>query len=275
MKPLRKLLEFYVNSNIHVSVAVFSLISVFGNIFKIDVFEKAFLLGNLTFCAYHFTRFTNKERYQGGHLLGNWYEKHKRILSVLLLIATVTSVYLFTRIHLSEFYTLLPFAFLTFFYGVPVVKWKGQWMSLRFIPGIKIFVIAIVWAGVVVNFGLLGLEMFVLERVVLFTLVLLFVLLLTIPFDIRDYHYDNKKLKTIPQVLGLRNAQWFSLCIALISILLSGEIFPSVHSVRVYFFIVLVLMLFVAMCKPTRPKYFTAFWVEGIPVFWYLLEVLV
>lgn len=100
---------------------------------------------------------------------------------------------------------LAPFAVLTVFYSMPVSKTARKLFRLREIPYLKIFLIAIVWSAVTVllpvmyetqTFSSTGIRLMLLER-------FLFVLAITIPFDIRDMYTDQEgRLRTIPLTLG-------------------------------------------------------------------------
>lgn len=71
---------------------------------------------------------------------------------------------------------------------------------LRNIPGLKLFLIAFSWAGITVLFPLIQNYMSIrITDWITFIQRFLFVLVITIPFDIRDINYDNNELKTLPQ----------------------------------------------------------------------------
>jgi 4-hydroxybenzoate polyprenyltransferase len=87
--------------------------------------------------------------------------------------------------------------------------------SLRNIPYLKIFLIAGSWAGLSVFWW----RPFNHEALLLFLIRLIIVLVITLPFDIRDIDDDKKKqLKTIPIFLGHQKTMtliFTLLCIAI------------------------------------------------------------
>jgi len=100
---------------------------------------------------------------------------------------------------------LMPIAAVTLFYTLPVFKLKEKLMRLREVPGLKIFLIAFVWASVTVllpviqsegRFDVSHILLMILERS-------LFIFAITIPFDIRDMQADAEVgLKTFPVIIG-------------------------------------------------------------------------
>ena len=100
-------------------------------------------------------------------------------------------------------------------YGLPIFKNGTVWFRLRDVPGLKIFLIASIWA--LVTQGLPDL----MSRQTLNYLALferfLFIFAITIPFDIRDLRFDKFNLVTVPQYFGVRKARWIGIGALLIA----------------------------------------------------------
>lgn len=110
-------------------------------------------------------------------------------------------------------------------YNIPFLTLNGKKIGLRNIPGIKLFLIAFVWACSCVLLPIVELESLhqiqvpLSETVILVAKRFLFVCAITVPFDIRDLFQDKLyELKTIPVVLGEKKAWIF--CQALLGIYL-------------------------------------------------------
>ena len=87
------------------------------------------------------------------------------------------------------------FGLTTFFYAVPFIRSK----NLRNFSGLKIFVVAFVWAGVTVILPFVEAEIDLTADVLLtFFQRILIVVALILPFEIRDIPYDGLNLKTLP-----------------------------------------------------------------------------
>ena len=99
----------------------------------------------------------------------------------------------------------------------------------------------------------------------------LFVLVATLPFEIRDLKLDDPNLSTWPQKWGIQKTRWLGGLLLLLFVLL--EIY---HSISSNFLLVLgmaiLLMGFVLKSKAEQSKYFCSFWVEGIPILWLILK---
>ncbi|MNK22672.1 prenyltransferase [compost metagenome] len=110
-------------------------------------------------------------------------------------------------------------------YNIPFLTLNNKKIGLRNIPGIKLFLIAFVWASSCVLLPIVELESMhqiqvpLSETVLLVAKRFLFVCAITVPFDIRDLFQDKLyELKTIPVVLGEKKAWIF--CQALLAICL-------------------------------------------------------
>ena len=79
-------------------------------------------------------------------------------------------------------------------------------ISLREIPYIKIHLIAIIWVLIVFVFPLTN-EAFALNFFYYALPHYLYIIGVTIPFDIRDLKHDSKEQKTIPQLFGVIGAK--------------------------------------------------------------------
>ena len=142
-----------------------------------------------------------------------WVVKHKYLYFVLTGIS-LTGIFLsIIHTNLFAFTALLPFIIITLFYSLPLTKKTAFLFSLREIPYLKIFLIAIVWSGVTVVVPAIesDLTCTVRDIILLITERFLFVFAITIPFDIRDMEADHKSgLKTIPLKIGEKNAEILS-----------------------------------------------------------------
>jgi 4-hydroxybenzoate polyprenyltransferase len=120
--------------------------------------------------------------------------------------------------------TFAPIAFLTMFYSIPLSGTKKNLFRLREIPFLKIFLIALVWSTATIllpivqsenSFGKAHVAAMLIER-------FLFILAITIPFDIRDLEADlHAGLKTIPMALNEKRAMILSYLLLLSFLLIS------------------------------------------------------
>mgnify|MGYP001364206609 FL=1 len=100
-----------------------------------------------------------------------------------------------------------PLALLTALYAVPFLPNNT---NLRTLPTLKIFIIAVVWAGVSVYLPVVyEASAFTTEFYLMLAQRFMLVLALIIPFEIRDLTYDSAALGTLPQVLGIKKTKLF------------------------------------------------------------------
>ncbi|MDC1335737.1 hypothetical protein N8221_00560 [Flavobacteriaceae bacterium] len=112
------------------------------------------------------------------------------------------------------------------------------------------------------------------DSFVLFFQFFVFVVIYTIPFEIRDLNYDSNELRTIPQIFGIEKSKYISYVFILIFISIS-----LVNNTRRIDFISDILISFILFfiiykTKKNQTKYFSSFWVESVPMYWVLIQLI-
>ena len=97
---------------------------------------------------------------------------------------------------------------------------------------------------------------------------MLFVVILTIPFDIRDLRFDHKKLQTLPQILGVERAKKFGFVLLALTMFLEFFITPNSGFKTAYLVVFFILLILLQRAKIKQTKYYASFWVEAVPVIW-------
>lgn len=151
------------------------------------------------------------------YLRVRWIFAHHR------LIISITMISILCLIPLSLWYLSIESKVLMVFtgllavgYNVPFLTLNQQKIGLRNIPGIKLFLIALVWSVSCVLLPIVELErsyqinVSSAETLLLVAKRFLFIAAITVPFDIRDLFQDKLyALKTIPVILGEKKAYIF------------------------------------------------------------------
>lgn len=167
----------------------------------------------------------------------------------------------------------------TFLYAIPFLPKKylfDQSKNLRTISGIKIYIIAFVWATSTVIIPLINEDIAIDFNVIVTTIQrYLYVLVVMFPFDIRDMRYDSIKLSTIPQRIGVKQTKLIGF-ILLIFFFLLEFLKDEIDSNRivVLLIITIITLLFLVFANKNQGKYYSGFWVEGIPILWLILTLL-
>jgi len=271
MNSFKKVFEFYIQSNLHVAIAVWCLSMITGLYFNIDAYSSALFLGLSTFVAYNTITF---QKYRAAAIkkeVKTWFYSNRKLLFILNFLALYKLVTLVFYIHYISLIAIFPFILLTALYMLRIIKIKGQRYSLRSIPGLKIFSIAISWAGLVTFLPLIENSVVLGARTwIFFIQQFLFVLALALPFDIRDMDFDMSNLKTIPLVLGLKKTKYFAILI-LLSITVNSFFAFGSHLSVIFAITNTVLALFIWCSKKGQAKYYASFFIEAVPIFWFLL----
>ena len=184
---LRRLFSIYIKSSLHVALAVtsFSLVTVV----EFDLQIPTALLF-FTFCstvaAYNFAKYLSL--LDRRHFTMNPSLYAIAIITFISFVCTIISTFYLDRATL--FVAAIP-ALLTAAYALPVFR-SGT--NLRHLYGAKLFIIGIVWAFVTVGLPFAAHQGELPAQSALFTegfQRLLFVMVLTLPFDIRDIQTDG------------------------------------------------------------------------------------
>lgn len=167
-------------------------------------------------------------------------------------------------------------------YNIPFLTLNNKKIGLRNIPGIKLFLIAFVWASSCVLLPIVELESLhqiqvpLSETVLLVAKRFLFICAITVPFDIRDLFQDKLyELKTIPVVLGEKKAWIF--CQALLGVyLLLLVLFTKEINIDVIGFTLTVVLTGWLIFKSNikRNEYFYFFYLDGTMLLQYVILVL-
>ncbi len=217
MRFIVKILDFLVATNVYVALAVASLTSVSLSFCDAQNYDFLYFVFFSTIFIYNFIRLVNVA-YVPSEL--DSYRHHfiyklRPFLWFFCIASAIAAFYFVIDVYRLVFYPMLLIVFISLAYGLPIYKKSEKWLRLRDVPGLKIFLIAYIWAWVteglpaVINTHNLDVLAFV-ER-------FLFIFAITIPFDIRDLSFDDFNLATIPQYFGLRKAKWIGMIALLIA----------------------------------------------------------
>lgn len=264
MDRLRRLFDFYLDASIHTAVSVFALIEITRIFFGIDKDHHfAYLVFFGTIVCYNFVKYgVEAKKYI---LVANTYHRYIQLISF---IAGGCAMYHAFYISVTAWIGIAVLLALTGLYAIPLLPHAK---NLRSLGGLKIFVVALVWAGttvvlpVVSAYKSVDLDVWI-EAGQRFILVLL----LMVPFEIRDLEYDDPELRTLPQRYGIINTKIMggvgALLFFFLTFLKSGISYPDLVGKGI---LVLTMGIVIYATKRKQPKYFSSFWVEAVPIFWW------
>jgi hypothetical protein len=271
MQVLTRLLDFYINSSIHVALAVCGLVWVTLLNFNVGAdLDFMYFIFFATVTGYNFVKYFGLAKFHH-RSLASWL----KVIQIFSFVCFLGLCYFTFKLKTE---TLLYFAVLgaiTFLYAIPFLPKKLfiEAGNLRAIGGLKIYVIAFVWTCVTVIIPLLN-ENYSLDNDVFVEAIqrYLYVIIAMLPFEIRDMRYDSIKLSTIPQRIGISRTKTIGVLLIILMFLL--EFFKDefwVNKTVILGVICTLLLLFLVFSNINQKKYFSGFWVEGIPILWAIL----
>jgi len=268
MKVAKQLFYIYIHGSIHVAFAVLALVlmtnHMFGNPFDAPMAGFAFFG---TVFGYNFIKYESvfRNRKPVGGIT--------KVIAGISVLAFVVATGCFLLLNRITQLTAIGFFGLTVLYAVPFSK-KG---NLRNLSGIKIYIVAFCWAGITTLLPLVEAGTALYSDVFLkFGQRFLLVIILILIFEIIDLKEDNPQLQTVPQKMGVKNTRLLNLMLLIpfyFLEFLKSHVDPNQLIVNI--FLILTVGLFTIFATPERPKYYTLFWVESVPIFWLGMLLLV
>lgn len=145
-----------------------------------------------------------------------WFFKHHRLMITFTIVSALSLVPLFFLVSTASRIMLIFLGLLSVAYSLPLFTLGDHKFGLRNIPGLKQFLITLVWSMSTVLLPIFEAQDMHLTNINMrdTTLLLakrfLFIGALTVPFDIRDLFEDRESgLKTVPVVIGEKRAYLF------------------------------------------------------------------
>tara|TARA_R110000796_G_scaffold67449_2_gene154636 strand:+ start:64658 stop:65482 length:825 start_codon:yes stop_codon:yes gene_type:complete len=264
MKFLKQFFDFYIDASVHVALAVLSLLHATDILLDIPIDHHLNLFvffGSIS--AYNFVKYgVEAEKYI---LVATRYHKNIQFFSI---IALLIAIYHVTFLSKSTLFFMMIMVLMTGLYAVPVLPHAK---NLRNLGGLKIFIVALVWAGTTVVLPAVSNSTNIYWDILIETIQrFLLVLILLVPFEIRDLAYDSLDLKTLPQRYGVTNTKFFAFFAIVIfyasTFLKDNLLFIDAIGKGLLF---LILGGFIFFTKKNQKRYFSSFWVEAIPIFWW------
>jgi hypothetical protein len=158
-------------------------------------------------------------------------------------------------------------AVITTLYTLPF----GAQMGLRYIPTLKIFIVALCWSTLA-TFELYNVVSF--DFILIASKAILWILVLIVPLEIHDLNRDAPRLKTLPQVLGVRGVKLLSYTLILLAIALAFMTGTTNILAWVETGMLALLGILIFKVKRDQPKHLTSLYVEAIPMLWLGLSYL-
>lgn len=208
-----------------------------------------------------------------------WVFQHHRFIVSITIVAVISLIPLFLMLSLSAQLFVLFLGLISIAYAIPLFSINNKKFGLRNIPGLKLFLIAMVWSASTVTFPIIELNQTAYSDVNFQEIILLtakrflFIAAITVPFDIRDLFQDKmNELKTIPTLLGERKAYVFCQFL-LLAYLLLLLVFNQGFDLDFWALTSTILLSGWLIFKSNWEKneYYYFFWLDGTMILQYLM----
>lgn len=269
MRIFKQVFDFYIDSSIHVALSCYALVHMTQQMFQISQDESIPYFAFFgTIVGYNFVKYEALFRAQKVQMR----DKLKAIL-VLSFLSLLAVGFYFFQLHRITQIISVAVLILTLLYTLPFFPNRK---NARNWAGLKIYIVALCWVGVTVVLPVLNAEIaitsdFYLKCIQRF--ILIFVLILI--FEIIDLANDDPHLQTVPQQIGVRQTKIAGLLLLIPFYFL--EFLKTNFEQRqliVNLILVSIISLFLLFANEKRSKYYTSFWVESVPILWWLMFAL-
>jgi hypothetical protein len=265
MKSLKVLFAFYINSSVHVALVVTALVGLtqLSAGLEISWMMYAFVfLGTIT--GYNFVKYAK--------VAGLHHRSLAKSLKAIQVFSALCAVLLVVVLWQSPLQILIyaaGFGLLTFLYAVPFMA--GY--NLRSVGGLKIFIVATVWAGITVIIPVVWAEEAIDATIwLLFLQRLVLVVVWILPFEIRDMRYDSFSLGTMPQRLGVNRTK--AVGVVLLGVALLCEFYLSkgaLWKISAAGIMIVLSGVMLIRANKRQGQYYASFWVESVPIWWLMV----
>jgi len=286
IKYFQKSLDFILFTNLFVAFAAVAQGLVFYYLFDV---QFSFLVLAILFCAtifvYNLSVLIDRPKnYQDSkYRRVRWVYGHYRINVIISILAVLALFPLFFQLAFHSKILVIGLGILSLSYAVPIFSFRGKKFSLRNIAGIKLFLIAFVWAISVTllpYFELQSQDFSAISKKDIFIITLkrfLFVAAITIPFDIRDMFQDKAfQLKTIPLIFGEKKAYLICQIMLLLCLILIFLFKSQGFNLNFYASAITVVLAgwLIFKSKWEKNEYYYFFYLDGLLILHYFLLLL-
>lgn len=268
MAVFKRVFDFYLHGSIHVALAVYALVRMTEHMFHIPHENEVSLFGFFgTIAGYNFVKF---------HTLAVTRKKllspEIKAITALSFFSILLSAYYFLQLSFAAHMMSVIVLVLTILYTLPFFPNR---QNARNWAGVKIYIVSLCWAGVtvvlpVINAGLDITTDFWLKSAQRFVLVFVLILI----FEIVDLSKDDPLLQTVPQQIGVKRTKMLGMLLLLIFYFMEMlRIHTDYAQLLANLALIILTGSLLAFANPNRSRYYSSFWVESIPIVWWLLVV--
>ncbi len=283
MKVLREILNWIIFGNFFIAFVAVTLLQANFIFYKIPLDIPLMRIVFLaTFCTYNYSclNFSWKGIRSNGSPRQDFMAKNYLVLKIIVLIAACMMLACFLELSPTIQLAILFQGLIAFLYYFPFLRYKGNYFSLRKIPGLKIWVISFLWAFSCSSLPWIEWQHFGHKAYlgwkwvsIAFANILSLLWLTATLFDIRDIDQDKKNgVFTLPVLLGIRNIKILSFFVLILTFLLNinyiGFYIPWFWAITLTEGAIIPLII---LSSPKRSDYFYMLGVDSILIMPYFI----
>lgn len=263
VEKLKVLLPFFVFSNGVVSLATAALcygISIQNHIQQPFGYATFIFFSTLlTYNGQRFLKSNQRLHPETNHMV--WVRQHPTLLKSILVSSFVATTVSFFSLYNGSFLSLLILGLsgaISLFY----IQNIGNF-NLRSVPMLKIHLIALIWVIATAFFPLFNESQLSINALLFGAIHYIYIIAITIPFDIRDLKYDDPKYKTIPQLLGFEKAKLLSILFMLLYTFLAFYLKPNLTTNFYFIGAMLYSVILLMLVNNKRNDFYYSGWLEA------------
>lgn len=253
--------RFLIYSNVWVALC-FSCLVCLGFELREVTFEWAYLLFGFfaVLGVYNLQRWIKLITHDTGSSRDQWLLQRKNPLLLFGLLSLVLSAIFYFNSFYFDWKVIGICSVLTFMYLPPK---KLQFLELRKFPIVKLLLVGFVWS-------ILSLpDLLLLEDYWVMASRAIWILAITIPFDLRDIYKDQKDgIRNIASIIGLKRSSMFSSILFLIGFI--GELVALYYYPRPFIPVIIIAYFILNSAKRNSKDWYTAGLIESIPAMYFL-----
>lgn len=264
-KFVKRIFNFYIRSSLHVSLAILSLTLMTYKLFdlRVDYSIVAFTFFSAV-VGYNYTKY-------GQLLLKKRTSPELKAIQIVTFVSVLCTSWIFISLQNAAQLLVVVTGVFTLFYALSFFGHR----NLRNSSGIKIYIVALCWVLTTLLLPLFQADFPINSDVLIkSTQRFLLVIILILIFEIIDLKEDAPNLKTVPQTIGVKRTKILGISLLVLFFLL--EFLLTNYKISQFIIngvLAVITILFTLFASDKRSKYYTSFWVESIPILWFLMVV--
>ena len=192
----------------------------------------------------------------------------KNIVIASVIVASGALLFIIPSLQTRDLMFFSFLATISFLYAFELYWTKKKKVNLRSIPYLKIYLVTIVWVGSCILFPIIKMDLAINHNnLLIITSFIFYLIAITIPFDIRDLKFDSGKMKTIPQIAGVKSAKlisitlllFASICLLIVHLFGSLKIDQLILAIGIHIYCVLLVIY----TNESRSKYYYSAFIDG------------